>query len=94
MPNPSVKLTEREFNAFVAEAGLTVSQRNQIGRALARRDGIAVYLYDGESDSPRRKVVSYGGRWAEIKSAYPPDRMPNIGVIGWQKYRLECWYRP
>lgn len=61
---------------------------------LARGDGIAVYENQelGNPDLGHRKFVSFGSPAAQLETANPPERLPDIGnTINW-RYRLVGCY--
>ena len=71
-------LTEQELNKLIAAAGLTRERKTELGRWLARNNGVAIYQ-NALPDSllyGRYEFVSYGGRFAKINSPIPPQLMP------------------
>lgn len=82
------KLTEREFNTIIKLAGLSPEMRGQLGRWIARGDGVAVY----RKENGHRQVVSYGGRHAQIHKPLPPHTMPKGIHKDHEQYELEGCY--
>ena len=61
----------------------------QVGRWLARGDGIAVYEnHDlGHPEAGMPKIVSYGSPAAQLETDTPPARLPDglpAGAINWR----------
>jgi hypothetical protein len=67
----------------------------QVNVWLSRGDGIAVYenVELGHPHLGHRQFISYGGPAAQITSAEPPLRMPDLGnAINW-RYQLVGTYK-
>lgn len=92
--------TTDELRALLAEEFIGHEQERETARALMNRwlsrgDGIAVYRNQAldSQDRGARRFLSFGSPAAQLESAEPPVRMPDIGgVIGW-KYVLVGTYR-
>lgn len=66
-----------------------------VNKWLARGDGIAVYRNHDLGDRlmlGHTQFVSFGSPAAQLETATPPERLPDIGrAINW-RYRLEGIY--
>ncbi len=85
----------KEFIKTELSEALAVTSHSIINRWLARGDGVAVYqnVEIGGANSGHRQFVSYGSPDAQIETAEPPVRMPDIGGrINW-RYQLEGTYK-
>lgn len=89
--------TDEEFAGYVnrqycGEAGRVMAT---VRRWIRRGDGAAVYENQelGNPEAGSCQIVSYGSAAAQLETADPPDRLPDIGAsINW-RYRLAGTYR-
>jgi hypothetical protein len=91
------EFTGQEFRAYVERQyeDYAPDVMEKVARWLARGDGAAVYEnHDlGHPDVGACQVVSYGSPAAQLETAEPPERLPDIGGrIGW-RYTLIGTYK-
>jgi hypothetical protein len=89
-------VNEAEFRAYVERQyeGQAPEVMELVSRWLARGDGAAVYENQdfGHRDLGQCQIMSYGSPAAQLETADPPERLPDIGGrINW-RYRLVGTY--